>query len=59
LFVRIKGRGLLIQKLITDDKVKSPTSALRFIPLALRRTISTPHTMKFACLFIPLLCGGI
>jgi len=33
-----------------DGKVKSPTSALRFISLSLRRTLSTPHDTKFACL---------
>ena len=31
-----------------DGFVKSPTSALRFISLSLRRTISTPHDTKFA-----------
>jgi hypothetical protein len=31
-----------------DDFVKSPTSALRFISLSLRRTISTPHDTRFA-----------
>jgi hypothetical protein len=33
-----------------DGLVKSPTSALRFISLSLRRKISTPHDTKFACL---------
>jgi hypothetical protein len=28
----------------TDDLVKNPISALRFIPLSLRRTESTPHS---------------
>jgi hypothetical protein len=31
-----------------DDFVISPTSALRFISLSLRRTISTPRDTKFA-----------
>jgi hypothetical protein len=31
-----------------DDFVMSPTSALRFISLSLRCTISTPHDTKFA-----------
>ncbi len=31
-----------------DGFVKSPTSALRFISLSLRRTLSTPHDTKFA-----------
>ena len=31
-----------------DGFVKSPTSALRFISLSLRRTQSTPHGTKFA-----------
>ncbi len=30
-----------------DGFVKSPTSALRFISLSLRRTLSTPHDTKF------------
>jgi hypothetical protein len=31
-----------------DDFVKSPTSALRFISLSLRRTARTPHSTRFA-----------
>jgi hypothetical protein len=31
-----------------NDFVISPTSALRFISLSLRRTISTPHDTRFA-----------
>ena len=31
-----------------DDFVKTPISALRFISLSLRRTISTPHDTRFA-----------
>jgi hypothetical protein len=31
-----------------DDFVKSPTSALRFISQALRRTVSTPRAAKLA-----------
>jgi hypothetical protein len=33
---------------ILDDFVKSPTPALRFISLSLRRTITTPHDTRFA-----------
>jgi hypothetical protein len=33
---------------MVDGFVKSPTSALRFISLSLRRTLSTPHDTKFA-----------
>jgi hypothetical protein len=29
-----------------DDFVKSPISALRFISLSLRRTVSTPHSTR-------------
>jgi len=36
------------QSVIIDGFVKSPTSALRFISLSLRRTISTLHDTKFA-----------
>jgi len=32
----------------SDGFVKSPTSALRFISLSLRRTLCTPHDTKFA-----------
>ena len=35
-------------KLLLDGFVKSPTSALRFISLSLRRTLGTPHDTKFA-----------
>jgi hypothetical protein len=31
-----------------DGFVKNPISALRFIPLSLRRTARTPHSMGFA-----------
>jgi hypothetical protein len=33
---------------ILDDFVKSPTPALRFISLSLRRTITAPHDTRFA-----------
>jgi hypothetical protein len=33
---------------MVDGFVKSPTSALRFISLSLRRTLSTPHDTQFA-----------
>jgi hypothetical protein len=35
-------------KALLDDFVKSPTSALRFIALSLRRTIRTPRDTRFA-----------
>jgi hypothetical protein len=37
-----------------DDFVKSPISALRFIPLSLRRTARTPHSTGFARLELGL-----
>jgi len=37
-----------------DGFVKSPISALRFIPLALRRTARTPHATGFARLELGL-----
>ncbi|MDO8944371.1 MAG: hypothetical protein Q7U75_14415, partial [Desulfobacterales bacterium] len=41
------GRGPF-PELLLDDFVKSPTSALRFIALSLRRTIRTPRDTRFA-----------
>jgi hypothetical protein len=38
----------------TDGFVESPISALRFIPLSLRRTGSTPHSTGFARLELGL-----
>jgi hypothetical protein len=38
----------------TDDFVKTPISALRFISLSLRRTISTPRETRFARLELGL-----
>ena len=37
-----------------DGFVKSPISALRFISLSLRRTLSTPHDTRFARLELKL-----
>jgi hypothetical protein len=37
-----------------DGFVKNPFSALRFIPLSLRRTLSTPHSAGFARLELGL-----
>jgi hypothetical protein len=37
-----------------DAFVKSPISALRFISLSLRRTLSTPHSTRFARLELGL-----
>jgi hypothetical protein len=37
-----------------DDFVKTPISALRFIALSLRRTISTPRDTRFARLDLGL-----
>jgi hypothetical protein len=37
-----------------DDFAKSPISALRFISLSLRRTVSTPHSRRFARLELGL-----
>jgi hypothetical protein len=37
-----------------DGFVKSPISALRFIPLSLRRTARTPHSTGFARLELGL-----
>jgi hypothetical protein len=37
-----------------DGFVKNPISALRFIPLSLRRTTSTPHSTGFARLELGL-----
>jgi hypothetical protein len=37
-----------------DDFVKNPISALRFIPLSLRRTARTPHSTGFARLELGL-----
>jgi len=37
-----------------DGFVKNPISALRFIPLSLRRTESTPHSTVFARLELGL-----
>jgi hypothetical protein len=37
-----------------DGFVKSPISALRFIPLSLRRTARTPHSAGFARLELGL-----
>jgi hypothetical protein len=44
--------GRLFRKL--DGFVKSPISALRFIPQSLRRTLSTPHSAGFARLELGL-----
>jgi len=45
-----------------DDFVKSPTSALRFIALSLRRTIRTPHDTRLARLefrtFYKVVCNS-
>jgi hypothetical protein len=43
-----KGQHVKAVTFKLDDFVISPTSALRFISLSLRRTISTPHDTKFA-----------
>jgi hypothetical protein len=40
---------------ILDGFVKSPISALRFIPPSLRRTLSTPHSAGIARLELGLL----
>jgi len=40
--------------IIVDDLVKNPISALRFIPLSLRRTSSAPHSTGFARLELGL-----
>jgi hypothetical protein len=37
-----------------DDFVRTPISALRFIPQSLRRTLSTPHSAGFARLELGL-----
>jgi hypothetical protein len=46
-----------------DDFVKRPTSALRFIALSLRRTISTPRDTRFARLefgtFYKVVCKSV
>jgi hypothetical protein len=39
---------------VVDDFVESPTSALRFISLSLRRTLSTPRATIFARLDLGL-----
>jgi hypothetical protein len=39
---------------LIDGFVKNPISALRFIPLSLRRTASTPHSTGFARLELGL-----
>ena len=40
---------------LRDDFVRSPISALRFISQSLRRTMSTPHSARFARLELGLL----
>jgi hypothetical protein len=39
---------------MVDAFVKRPISALRFIALALRRTVITPRATRFACLDLGL-----
>jgi hypothetical protein len=46
--------GVVCQSLNLDDFVKGPISALRFISLSLRRTMSTPHSAGFARLDLVL-----
>jgi hypothetical protein len=42
-------------RIIFDGFVKIPISALRFIPLSLRRTARTPHSTGFARLELGLI----
>jgi hypothetical protein len=52
--VRLDTIRLAQQQLLIDGFVKSPISALRFIPLSLRRTARTPHSTGFARLELGL-----
>jgi hypothetical protein len=52
--VRTAGGRPDRQKRNGDGFVKNPISALRFIPLSLRRTARTPHSTGFARLELGL-----
>ena len=45
---------LKVAPIIFDGFVKNPISALRFISLLLRRTLSTPHNTRFPRLELEL-----